>query len=323
MTSCSRWIAVCVDVFDHSVVGMALPPPKPADPSRHAQSPALAWLDLIASAAWARKTIPHKNASVTLERGQFMSGRAYWAKRWNWGEQAVRSFFSKLCSCGMVAICNQSNGHLANVASICNYDTYQSAKADTQPVQKPEPNQSLTRGQPEGNQTVPRDTIVTIIDPPVLSARAREPEVEIETEADRKAREAYERGLAIKGGAVAKSARATQRAKGELDGSQGVTFTGGKLTVVNGAAAELLAEFPGVDLKVVCNRAGPDVARLSYPTRDDAMATLRKWAEIVSDDKPARKRSEPSETQFERTMRLCQEASDRMGLETAGGGRLL
>lgn len=315
MTSCSRWIAVCVDVFDHPVVGMAIPPPKPADPARHSQAPAMAWLDLIASAAWSRKTITHKNAVVTLERGQFLSGRAYWAKRWNWGEQSVRSFFSKLCSCEMVAISNQSNGHLANVASICNYDTYQNAKADAQPAKKPDPNQSPTSGQPEVNQTVPRDTIVTIIDPPVVSAQARESECEIESEADRLNRQAYERGLQLKQGSAAKSARATQRTKGELDGSQGIKFEGGKLSVFNGSAAELLADFPGVDLKIVCNRAGPDVSRMSYPTRDDAMAILRKWAEIVSDGKTTSKRAEPSETQFERTMRLCQEAGERMGLD--------
>lgn len=155
---CSRWMAVCVDMLDHPVVGMAVPPPKPADTSKHAQPPSMAWLDLISSAAFQELRVPHKGATIVLTRGQFLAGRAHWAKRWNWGEQSVRSFFSRLVQNGMVEISNQSDGHLANVASICNYDTYQSRKGKSKPEEKPEPNQSLTSGQPEPNQNTTRTT---------------------------------------------------------------------------------------------------------------------------------------------------------------------
>lgn len=271
-TTCSRWIAVCVDMLDHPVVGMSVAPPKPADDGRHAIAPMIAWQDLIASAAFAAKPINHKGVEIVLERGQFLAGRAYWAKRWNWGEQSVRSFFSRLVDRGMIAISNQSDGHLANVASVCNYDTYQSRKADAKPDKKPEPNQSLTSGQPEPNQTLTRDTKVTNINTP-HGAR--------ETDADKLNREAYERGMAIKGGAVAKSARAEQRTKGELDGSAGIRFANGRLEVFNGAAAELAAAFPGVDIAAVCNKAAPDLSRMSYPSRDDALAVLRRHCQFA------------------------------------------
>lgn len=280
-TTCSRWIAVCVDMLDHPIVGMNVPPPKPADAARHAIAPMIAWQDIIASAAYAAKTVNHKGAEIVLDRGQFLAGRAYWAKRWNWGEQSVRSFFSKLCSSKMVAICNQSNGHLANIASICNYDAYQSRKTARKPVEKPEENQSPTSGQPVPNQTLTRDTKDTKVSTPGVCASAHE---NSESENDRLHREAMERGEALKRGTVAKSARAEHRTKGQLDGSHGVRLENGKLQVLNGSASELAQEFPGVDLSAVCNRAAPELSRMSWPTRDDAMAVIRKWAQIASDD---------------------------------------
>src|SRR5690606_31598451 len=156
--TCSRWIRVCVDMLDHPVVGANVPPPKPHDPSRHAIQPALAWLDMISAAAWKTREVPHKDKVITLQRGEFLAGRAYWAKRWNWGEQAVRSFFSRLVKFEMIAISNQSLGHTSNVVSICNYDVYQGAGVDSQPEEKPEPNQRSTSAQPVPNQTVYRDT---------------------------------------------------------------------------------------------------------------------------------------------------------------------
>jgi hypothetical protein len=107
--------------------------------------------------------------------------------------------------------------------------------------------------------------------------------------ADEIARRAYLNGELIKQGAVAKSARATRRAKGELDGSRGILFESGKLTVANGAAAELRQDFPGIDLAAVCDRAGPGITRMNHPSRDDAMAELRKWARIASESQQARK----------------------------------
>lgn len=108
------------------------------------------------------------------------------------------------------------------------------------------------------------------------------------SEAEREAMRTRLRNISMAGGLKAgkavKSMRARQRTKGELDGSEGIDFTNGKLTVVNGSAAGLLADFPGIDLAAVCDRAGPDLTKLRYPTADDAMAVLRKWARIATED---------------------------------------
>jgi hypothetical protein len=157
----SRWIAQSVDMLDHPVIGMDVPPPPAADKTKHAQPPVVAWQDLLRSARWADGVVPHKGQSIALKRGEFLAGRAHWAKRWNWGEQAVRSFFARLVENKMIEISNQSFGHTASIASICNYKKYQSVKHDAQPVEKPEPNQSQTRGQPEGNQNITRNTLLT------------------------------------------------------------------------------------------------------------------------------------------------------------------
>lgn len=110
------------------------------------------------------------------------------------------------------------------------------------------------------------------------------PECARESSADELARQAYERGLEIKGGKVAKSARAVVAAQGELDGSKGITFADGKLTVDDSTAAEISRDFPGLDIAYVCTRAAPDLARVNWPTRSQAMAVLRKWAGILSQD---------------------------------------
>jgi hypothetical protein len=180
MTTCTRWMAVCVDMLDHPIVGMAAGSPKAANSKLPVQSYCIAWLDLLRAAAWREIAVSHKGKSLTLRRGEFLAGRAFWATRWNWGEQAVRTYFGKLCSEKMIAFCNQSDGHLANVASVCNYDNYQTRQTKQKPVEQPEPNQRVTRAQPEGNQNTTKNTNTTILqkkeqtDGPEQVADARE-----------------------------------------------------------------------------------------------------------------------------------------------------
>lgn len=91
---------------------------------------------------------------------------------------------------------------------------------------------------------------------------------------------AMELGNQIKGGKVAKSARAIRSAHGELDGSRGIEARDGKLTITGEAAAELETDFPGVSIRTVANKSYPEVRRFKHPSYGDAMAVLRKWAEI-------------------------------------------
>ncbi len=98
------------------------------------------------------------------------------------------------------------------------------------------------------------------------------------SEIDQIHRMAMEAGHLIKGGSAAKSNRASVRTKGELDGSGGVLFENGKLSVHNGVHALLTRDFPGIDLQAVCDRAGPEITKLRWPTTEDAVACMRKWA---------------------------------------------
>lgn len=114
---------------------------------------------------------------------------------------------------------------------------------------------------------------------------AREPS---ESEVNRLHRLALEVGRSVKGDRVAKSARAVQRGRGELDGSRDIAMQDGALAVT-GEARRLIAEaFPGVDVDAVADRACPDLRKqFQHPTYDDAMAVMRKWARILKSDRQA------------------------------------
>lgn len=157
-----RFIAVSVAMRGHPVVGHDVPPPPPADKSRHALAPMLAFQDCLAEAAWKRRAVRDKDRVLTLERGQFRAGRSFWAKRWNWGEKSVRSFFAKLEAAGIIAISGQSAGHYTNVATLCNYDKYQSPEevegewsGQRRASDGPVPGQNLTKTTKDTNNTTP------------------------------------------------------------------------------------------------------------------------------------------------------------------------
>jgi hypothetical protein len=113
-----------------------------------------AWLWMIANAAYCDHETKTKGKVIKLKRGQLLAARSHLAEIWGWGEQSVRTFLRQLEKNGMIEFSNQSDGHLPNVVTVCNYIKYQSKQAEHKPVKQPEPNQSLTRAQPEPNHTV-------------------------------------------------------------------------------------------------------------------------------------------------------------------------
>ena len=143
-----RWCAVAADMRDHPVVGMHVAPPKPADPRSHAQSAFVAWTDIIMSTAYTDHEVRAGGRIVNLQRGEFLAGRGYWAKRWNWGEQAVRGFFTRLALAEMIAFCDQSPNQPISVARLCNYDAFQRPDGSQQPRRQPRRNQRPTSAQP-------------------------------------------------------------------------------------------------------------------------------------------------------------------------------
>lgn len=142
---CSAWIRTCVDVFDHPILDSG-----PYDRRS-------AWLWLIAKAARIDRRINHKGKAIELKRGQMLAGRAFLAESWNWSEKQVRLFLELLAAENMIEK-GQSNGHYANVITICNYDVYQSAPKKQQPVEGPEQGQSRASVGPEQGQTLTQDT---------------------------------------------------------------------------------------------------------------------------------------------------------------------
>lgn len=140
----ARWVRTSVDILEHPVL------------DRGPYDRRSAWQWLIIKAAWKPKRVNHKNVILTLERGQVLIGRSYLAKTWGWSEQQVRTFLNQLLAESMLEI-NQSNGHFANVATICNYEKYQTA----QPEQSRTGNQCPTSVQPVSNQTLTKNTNLT------------------------------------------------------------------------------------------------------------------------------------------------------------------
>lgn len=154
----TRWVRVSTEMLEHEVLCKG-----PFDRRS-------AWLWLITNAAWKDRRVNHKGKPIILKRGQVLAGRSYLAETWGWGEQMVRSFLLMLQREHMIEL-NQSNGHLANIVTICNYGKYQSAeKRDNQ-----EKNQSVTSAQPERNHTLTRDTNIP---EPITTLLPRTPRVE-------------------------------------------------------------------------------------------------------------------------------------------------
>lgn len=69
-----------------------------------------------------------------------------------------------------------------------------------------------------------------------------------------------------------------------------VVFEAGRLTVLNGTAAQLADEFPGINLQSVCNLAAKEVVQLSDKSPDAMLAIIRSRAQSEAD--AAAKRSE-------------------------------
>lgn len=154
-----RWIRVSVEFLEHPMLDKG-----PYDRRS-------AWLWLIANAAWRDKRINHKGRPILLKRGQVLAGRKYLAETWGWGEQMVRSFLLMLQHEHMVET-NQSNGHFANVITICNYEKYQSVSDEKGQSN----NQSVTSAQPVSNQTFTSSTSYT--NNPITPVSPRTPRIE-------------------------------------------------------------------------------------------------------------------------------------------------
>jgi DNA-binding Lrp family transcriptional regulator len=288
------------DSRDHPIIGYGRPV-KPADPSRGSYSCNEAWRDLLHECRYQDGYVMNGGQKMLIRRGELIGAVSWLAHRWNWTPKTVRVFLDKLEADGMIArfradgterYKGNRNGNQANVLKVCNYEKFNSAPQEEQ----------QSEGQSRGNRGAiegPHNKEEQRNKGTILDGIARE-------NADEIARQAYLAGLANKGGATAKSARASQRTRGELDGSRGITFTeDGEVIVVNGVRTKLLEAFPKLDIDAVCDRAAPDIAKLSYPRFADAMAALRKWARILSSNPStaSTKQRDSEDDRFNRLMK--------------------
>jgi len=264
-----------------------------------ALSRAEAWQDLIMECRYSAGTISNGGRKMEILPGQLVGAISWLAKRWNWTPKTVRWWLDKLEIEGMISFSEKfkergnQNGKQAQIITVCNYSEYQKVEIQQRQTQghtngQQTANEGQTNGniykdnkgtKEQGNNTPASQEAGESIN----ISRPLESGAELSGEVlDAAWKIAGEISEKVKG--PTKNANSRNRPRGELDGSHGITFAGGKLTVVNGTLASLQAEFPGIDFSSVCNKAAPALAKLSYPTFEHAMATLRQYAQYAADD---------------------------------------
>lgn len=180
-----NWIAISRDIRDHHYVGFGYPA-SPQVKNKRTYARAEAWLDMLMEAQYRPRQHDVKGATVWVDVGQFLASRTYLAARWNWSQQAVRTFLDRLETEGMIKRDQPTNQQLnhpnnqqkstknrlvANIISISNYCKYQSLsdeisvyvdniKTTNKTIeelaikttsQQPASNQPATSQQPESN----------------------------------------------------------------------------------------------------------------------------------------------------------------------------
>jgi hypothetical protein len=119
-----------------------------------------AWVWLIQNAAWKGHSYRTRGGMIELKRGQVLVARDHLARAWKWSPGKVRLFLTHMTSAGMLEMC-QSNGHFANIATICNYEKYQSEPPKAGPAKQPVKSQSKASGMASEKPYSTKDTKVT------------------------------------------------------------------------------------------------------------------------------------------------------------------
>jgi hypothetical protein len=105
-------------------------------------SRAEAFIDLIQSANFAPKKVLIGNTVIPLERGQQVASLRFLGQRWGWSTFKVKSFLKLLFEQKMAY---SETKHQQTVLTLCNYDTYNSAKGDGQTQTKRDHNTTITK----------------------------------------------------------------------------------------------------------------------------------------------------------------------------------
>lgn len=128
-SSDAGWVAIARSMRAHPLVGFHLFA-KPANPSKGAVQPALAFIDLIMECQYEDGTVVNGGRRMAIKRGQMVGAVSWLAHRWNWTPMAVRIWLDKLEADMMISreIPGSEGRHagaVSTVISLCNYDQFQ------------------------------------------------------------------------------------------------------------------------------------------------------------------------------------------------------
>jgi len=136
------WIALCVDVLEHEVVGPNVKSPRAADPAKQVWQPFAVWVWMLAEAAHKDRVRNMKGRHISLRRGQLAVAERYLARMANWTRKGAALFLSRLARHDMVTLSTLSRdgqfaldfagskrgpdkGPTLTIVTISNYDKYQ------------------------------------------------------------------------------------------------------------------------------------------------------------------------------------------------------
>lgn len=134
----ARWVKLWDGAFTHRLA-------QPHRPRTQWE----AWLDIFANLAqWQPYGHLTGQGMITLDRGEFVASRGHLARRWKWGEQAVRTFLTVLEREGMIS--TQRPTRAGTVYVVVNYDQYQGDTTEANPPKS----QQRTRREPAENPRI-------------------------------------------------------------------------------------------------------------------------------------------------------------------------
>jgi hypothetical protein len=132
------WIAMCVDLREHEVVGLKV--------GKRPWSPFEVWIWMLCEAARMDRQRVIQGRPIMLARGQLAVSLRYLAREADWSVKAVRRFLERLRKNGMISLAVTPGSQMSldfaardvsdvcpkrgtgvSVLTICNYDKYQHA----------------------------------------------------------------------------------------------------------------------------------------------------------------------------------------------------
>jgi hypothetical protein len=143
----SNWFAVSREIFEHAIVGIHGRPYTDLE----------AWLSLLSMAEYDERRVMNKGTVIVLDPGQLMAAHGFLAKRWMWTTDKVRWFLQRLANEAMITryCAKQHNNQRTNqiqVLTICNYGKYQLVEADQHQAPHQSEPQANTKPAPSQHQ---------------------------------------------------------------------------------------------------------------------------------------------------------------------------